>query len=29
MPVTSNAQTTNKEFTHEDLGMLREIEVKE
>jgi hypothetical protein len=29
MPLTSNAQTTNQELTHEELGMMREIEVKE
>jgi hypothetical protein len=29
MPVTANSQTTNQELTHDDLGMMREIEVKE
>jgi len=29
MPLTANNQTTNQESTHEDLGMMREIEVKE
>ena len=29
MPLTANSQTTNQELTHQDLGMLREIEVKE
>ena len=29
MPLTANSQTTNRESTHEDLGMMREIEVKE
>jgi hypothetical protein len=29
MPLTANRQTTNQESTHEDLGMMREIEVKE
>jgi hypothetical protein len=29
MPVTANAQTTNQELTHDDLGMIREVEVKE
>jgi hypothetical protein len=29
MPLTANSQTTNQESTHEDLGMMREIEVKE
>jgi hypothetical protein len=29
MPLTANSQTTNQERTHEDLGMMREIEVKE
>jgi hypothetical protein len=28
MPLTANNQTTNQESTHEDLGMMREIEVK-
>jgi hypothetical protein len=29
MPLTANAQTTGQELTHEDLGMMREIEVRE
>jgi hypothetical protein len=29
MPVTANSQTTNQELTHEDLGMMREIDVKD
>jgi len=28
MPLTANSQATNQESTHEDLGMMREIEVK-
>jgi hypothetical protein len=28
MPLTANSQTTNRELTHQDLGMVREIEVK-
>lgn len=29
MPLPANAQTTTKHLTHQDLGMVREIEVKE
>jgi len=29
MPLTANAQTTTKHLTHQDLGMVREIDVKE
>lgn len=27
MPLTANSKTTNQELTHEDLGMMREVEV--
>ena len=28
MPLTATSHTTNQELTHEDVGMMREIEVK-
>ena len=29
MPLITNAQPTNQEITHADLGMVREIEIEE
>jgi hypothetical protein len=29
MPVTTDSQTTNQQITHADVGMVREVEIKE